>query len=198
MTPWFAKLTESQVPDWTKTQWGLFVWFALTAGAFALVATFSRIDDGRIALMAWGGFLVLLSAGHTVWLWRHGRGSGAMPWWVGHALSGVIIGVTAIALASSAAVEVVLWAIAVWAFLAGSSDVFLGLRSRGGSTLRADWLVVGVSTILLGLATLVEPLDVVWLMGTAGAWAAIVAVFTAISAIHTSTSRSDDGHTKGA
>ena len=162
----------------------LAIWFSVTAGVMAVFLALGRIEDGQIALVLWGSFLLVLGIGHSVLLWRHARGLDFLPWWLGHSLSAMVMGSFTITFSQTASAGLLLWTIAVWAFLAGASNLFLSFRRFDDHQTRRDWRVLGVITLLLSLATLVEPVDVLWLMGTAGAWAAIVAVFSAISAVH--------------
>lgn len=172
------------MPSHSPVEVGINVWFSLVAGVFALVAAFSRVESAVLGQQVWGAFLIALAVGHTVYLWRARWPRGWWPWWLGHAGSALVIGTISLVLAPRGAAGLLLWSIAVWAVLAGASYFLHGVRVSRETAERSDWLLLGAITVLLGLATLVEPVDPVWLVGSAGAWAAIVAVLTGISAVH--------------
>jgi len=161
----------------------LYTWFAMSAGAFAAIETFGRIESARSAAVLWGSFLITLGAGHTIVLLVAERPRGWWSWWVGHSVTAIIAGVLGVTLSGWDQAGLVLWSIAVWALVAGATTL-VQARRLNKSTERSDWFVVGSATVLLGVITLVVPAGVVWMMGMAGVWASILTVFLGIGAVN--------------
>ncbi|BDI24186.1 hypothetical protein [Herbiconiux sp. L3-i23] len=78
---------------------------------------------------------------------------------------------------ASLAVLVVLWAVAT-----GGLELAIGLRKADHGPASRDHLVVGVATLLLGGVYLLGRDDAIFLVGSFGAYAAIVAVYLGIAA----------------
>lgn len=90
--------------------------------------------------------------------------------------------------------------VGVWALGAGLLELAAGILSRGRSVLARDWTLVGALTVALGAVALLLPPDFaqafagdrgvsgtltasVVLVGVVGAWAVLVGVLQAISAV---------------
>jgi hypothetical protein len=163
----------------------LYTWFAVSAGGFAAIETFGRIESAQLAALLWGGFLLTLGAGHTLVLLIAKRPRGWWSWWLGHSLTAIIAGAVSISFAQWDQAGLVVWSMGTWAVAAGATTLVQARRLEK-STERSDWFVVGSATLLLGLVTLAVPADVVWMMGMAGVWASILTVFLGIGAVNLS------------
>jgi hypothetical protein len=163
----------------------LYTVFAISAGGFAAIETFGRIETPQAAAALWGGFLIVLGVGHSIVLVVSGRPRGWLSWWFGHSLTALIAGGLALGLSGWDQPGLVVWSIAVWALVAGATTLVQARRLEK-STERSDWFVVGSATALLGVVTLVVSAGVVWMMGMAGVWASILTVFLGIGAVNLS------------
>jgi uncharacterized membrane protein HdeD (DUF308 family) len=159
----------------------LYVWFALSTAAFAVIETFNRVETIEMARWTWGGFLVVLGIGHGLIFFQHKRPAGWGIWSSGHSLTAIAIGLLTVVVASTPTVLV--WSMAVWSLLAGASTLWIATRLEKG-TERSDWFVVGAGTLIFSVVTIVVPGDLVWTMGIAGVWASIVTVFLGIGAVN--------------
>lgn len=174
-------MTESLEP--VRVSMRLNVATAIAAFPFAVITIFSRLEDAQVALLVWGGFLLLSGALHTIVLLGMGRPRGWWTWWVGHSVSAVALGVFALWFAQTGSVALLIWSIAVWAVLAGASSLVQGLRQDRRSPVRSDWTTLGGGTMFLGLLVVIVPPEVYWMMGLAGVWAAMVIVFVIIATL---------------
>lgn len=156
---------------------------AAVAAVLAVVSIFNRIEDAQVALIVWGGFLVILGVAHTSVLIASGRPTGWWSWWVGHSLTAVLIGIFTLWFVPTGSVALLTWSIVVWAVVAGGASVVQGFRQKRTEAIRSDWISVGVGTLFFGLLVLIVPSEVYWLLGLAGVWAAMLTVFVVIAAL---------------
>ena len=169
----------------------LYVGLAAVSSLLAVISIFSRIEDGTVGLVVWGGYLLGLGLVQSIVLLGLGRPAGWWSWWMGSALTAVLIGGFTLWFAPTGSIALLIWSVAVWSVVAGGSSLVQGFRQDKKSALRSDWTTIGGGTMGLGLLVLIVPPEVYWLMGLAGVWAAMVTVFVIIAALSARTAVAD-------
>jgi len=157
---------------------------------FGLVIAFTPNHSARFGLLAFGIFVVAAS---VVGAWLAGAVSAtpqakSLHGW--QAIVGIVVGGLAVAL-NQAGVVFLLWAVVLWAVLTGAAEWVAGWRMARTHTLRRDWMVQGVMTLLLAIVVLAQPADSVAVIGFLGAWAMIQGVYGIIAGLSDRWAHSD-------
>lgn len=180
----------------------------ILALALGLTITLTLEHGPAFGLLVFGVFAVLTGAVLFVATLRGayaGRMRGAF---LAQAAITLVAGILALAV-PVADVAVFAIILGVWALVAGLLEGASGILARGASPLARDWVIAGVLTVILGAVALLLPPDFaqafagesgasgtltssVILVGVLGAWAILVGVLQAISAITVRADRTRD------
>lgn len=153
---------------------------SITLVATALVIAFTSGHSAQFGLVVFGVMAVVKSVSLGALSTALDGSTQARGLHLWQSLVSLVIGALAIGL-SSAGTVFLLWAIVLWALLAGAAEMFVGWRLPRGAALRTDWLVQGGMTVILALVVLSQPADSVAVIGFLGAWAIILGVYLAIA-----------------
>ncbi|WP_045929356.1 HdeD family acid-resistance protein [Clavibacter nebraskensis] len=181
--------------------WPVLLLRALPALALGAFITFSSDHSPALGLVAFGVFAILSGLITTVLGARALRGPAARLRMsaVAQGAITVVAGVAAL-LARGGGVLVLLYVVSIWAVVTGFLELVAGLRSRGRVPGATDAITAGALTVVLAVAFLLVPPDLVVqyggveqregqltapvvAVGLLGAYAAIVGVFLVIAAL---------------
>jgi uncharacterized membrane protein HdeD (DUF308 family) len=165
----------------------------VTAG---LVIAFTAGHSAQFGLIVFGVMALVLSVSLGIVSSTLATGSQARGLHLWQALVSLVVGALAVGL-SGAGVVFLLWAVVLWSLLVGVAEVFAGWRLPVGASLRRDWLIQGVMTVILALVVLSQPADSVAVVGFLGAWAVILGMYLSIagfSARWATTDTTREGH----
>ena len=178
----------------------------ILAVALGVTITLTLEHTPAFGLISFGVFALLAGAALLVGTLRGDYADGHRRLFVAQAVVTLAAAIVALVLAPSAGVATFGILVGVWAIVAGLLEGATGLLARGTSPLARDWIITGAVTIVLGVVALVLPPDIaeafagengaagvltssVILVGIVGAWAIIVGVLQAISAVSIRTPR---------
>jgi hypothetical protein len=146
--------------------------FAMTHAFWPLV----RYDN---SIIAWGILTLVLAALFVVSA-RVTPGPHRAFTAVMAAVSG-LVGVVAIGGGILVGPQLLVWTVV--AFGAGTGISEIGAARRGHLIPRNDHMLLGGASLMLALASLIRPLDSIWLSGVMVAWAAIGAVLAGTASV---------------
>ena len=196
---------ESPVAPSTEAGPGFVIpdWIGMVArGAVAVViAVFITFSADHSAELGYRMFSILtLVSGVVVLLTglRSPDSVGRRAWFAAQGALGIVAGLVA-ALSSAAGIPFLLFLVSCWAALTGAIELVTGLRARGRVTQARDWVFSGALTALFAVVVLLIPAGYnepyvgpdsvtryltssVILVGSLGAYAAILGVFLLIAA----------------
>ena len=172
---------------------------AVTALALGVLITLTLDHSAVFALITFGAFALLAGAILIAGTLRGGYAEGRRTLFVLQGVATVAAGVAAL-VATSAGVPYLVVVVVGFALVTGGLELASGIRARRRHPAARDWVLVGGATLALAVAYLLVPSDLaqpfsgergvagtltaaVVLTGVLGAWAVIVGVVQAISAI---------------
>jgi len=152
---------------------------SMVLATFAMTHAFWPLARYDNSIFAWGGltvvFALLFAVSARVTPGPH-RG---FTWMM--AIISSLVGVVAIVGGIVVGSELLAWTIVVFGVVTGISEI---AAARVGRAIpRMDHTLLGGASLMLALASLIGPLDPMWLSGVMVAWAAIGAVLAGTASI---------------
>lgn len=155
---------------------------AFSALVLGLLVAFTPGHTARFGLFAVGIYLVVSAVSVGVSSLGVSQPAPARSLHLWQSLVALVVGAITLAL-NDAGIALLLWAVALWALLAGTAEVVAGWRMPRGHPLRRDWLIQGAFAVLLSVIVLFQDADSVAVIGYVGAWAVIQGVYGTISGL---------------
>lgn len=152
---------------------------SILLASFAMIHAFVDYARADNSLYSWGvvtlGLAALFAVSVRVTPGPHQTATVVM------AVASGLVGVVAIGAAILATPQLLVWTIVAFGVVVGASEI---VASRQGENIPAnDHLLLGGASLMLALASLIEPLDATWLSGVMVGWAAIGAVLAGTASV---------------
>jgi hypothetical protein len=173
---------------------------AVPAAALACVITFAGgFYTPEYGLASFGGYVVVAGLLGIFLAFRAVPAGVNRSVFLVQALVGLAAGAAAL-VGVHGGLPVLLVVVSLWGILAGSLELYVGIRSRGRRASARDWIFIGALTVILAVVALVIPPGYVqhynapgdggarvlnasvMIVGVLGIYGAIVAVYLAVAA----------------